>query len=73
MLIQEKIIFLMQIYFAVSILGSLIVLIGAIPAELRMRRKYKRTWLDNLSFIKNILILFFGFPIIAFYFGVKEF
>lgn len=66
MLIREKIIFLMQIYFTVSILGSLIVLIEAIPAELRMRRKYKRTWLDNLAFIRNVLILFFGFPIIAF-------
>lgn len=73
MLVQEKIIFLMQIYFTVSILGSLIILIRAIPAELRINRKYKRTWLDNLAFIKNILILFFGFPIIAFYFGIKEF
>lgn len=45
-----------------------------LPEEIKMLKTYKikRTWKDNLCFVRNIIILLLFFPIIAFWYGIKE-
>ena len=69
----EKFLFLIKIYFILSFICTLILLFFRLPEEIRLAKKYKRTYKDNLAFIKNVIILLVGFPIIAFYYGIKEF
>lgn len=66
---QEKIIFVIQFYFCISIMCTLIILGLRLPKEIKM---LKRTWKDNLCFARNIIILLLFFPIIAFWYGIKE-
>lgn len=70
----EKIIFLIQFYFCVSIMCTLIFLGLQLPEEIKILKIYKikRTWKDNLCFARNIIILLLFFPIIAFWYGIKE-
>ena len=72
---MDKIIFLIQVYFCISILCTLILVSLRLPQEIKLikQSRSKRTYKDNLYFIKNVLIMLVGFPIIAFYYGLKEF
>lgn len=69
----EKIIFLIQVYFTISFICTFILLCDRLPHEIKLTKKYKRTYKDNLAFVRNVVILLIGFPIIAFYYGIKEF
>lgn len=69
----DKIIFLIQVYFTISFVCTFILLCDRVPQELKYRKIYKRTYKDNLVFIRNVVILLIGFPIIAFWYGIKEF
>ena len=71
----EKFIFLLQVYFIISATATLILFAIRLPHEFRLAKKYKwkRSWKDNLSMIMTFTILFVGFPIIAMYYGIKEF
>lgn len=69
----DKFLFLIQVYFTVSFICTFILLCDRLPHEIKLIKKYKRTYKDNLAFIKNVVILLIGFPIIAFYYGIKEF
>lgn len=71
----DKIIFLIQVYFALSFICTFILICNRLPYEIRLlkQNKIKRTYKDNLAFIKNIVIMLVGFPVIAFYYGLKEF
>ena len=70
---SEKIIFLIQVYFIISFVCTFILLCDRVPQELKYWKIYKRTYKDNLVFIRNVVILLIGFPIIAFWYGIKEF
>lgn len=70
---EDKILFLVQVYFCISFLCTFILLCDRLPREIKLCKKYKRTYKDNLHFIKNVIIMLIGFPIIAFYYGLKEF
>lgn len=69
----EKIIFLIQVYFILSFICTFILLCCRLPEEIKLTKKYKRTYKDILCFIKNVVILLIAFPILAFYYGLKEF
>lgn len=73
MTIEDKIIFLIQTYFVISFTCTFILLLNRVPKEVKYWKKYKRTYKDNLHFIGITLLLLVGFPIIAFYYGLKEF
>lgn len=70
----EKIIFVIQFYFCFSIMCTLMFLALQLPEEIKMLKIYKikRTWKDNLCLARNIIILLLFFPIIAFWYGIKE-
>lgn len=70
---EDKIIFLIQVYFSISFLCTFILLCLRLPYEFKMIKNYKRTYKDNLHLIKIVIIMLFCFPIIAFYYGLKEF
>lgn len=70
---MQKIIFLIQVYFIISFICTFILLCNRLPQEIKLTKKYKRTYKDSLAFIKNVIIMLVGFPIIAFYYGLKEF
>lgn len=72
---MDKIIFLIQVYFTISFMCTFVLLVYRLPQEMKLAKKYKtkRTYKDNLYFIKNVVIMLLGFPIIAFYYGIKEF
>ena len=71
----EKFIFLLQVYFVISATATLILFAIRLPHEFRLAKKYKwkRNWKDNLSMVMTFIILLAGFPIIAIYYGIKEF
>jgi len=69
----DKLIFLIQFYFCLSFIMTFILLCLRLPVEFKLCKKYKRTYKDNLALLKNIFILLVGFPIIAMYYGLKEF
>lgn len=70
---SEKLIFLIQVYFFISFTCTFILLCLRVPSEMKYWKKYKRTYKDNLHFIGIVLLMLVGFPIIAFYYGLKEF
>lgn len=70
---HDKIEFLFQVYFLFSFICTFVLLCDRLPEEIRLTKKYKRTYKDNLVFIRNVIILLIGFPIIAMYYGIKEF
>lgn len=69
----EKIIFLIQVYFILSFICTFILLCCRLPKEIKLIKKYKITYKDVLYFVKNVAILLITFPILAFYYGLKEF
>lgn len=71
----EKFIFLLQVYFVISTTATLILFAIRLPKEFEMAKRYKlkRRWRDNLSLFMTFITLFVGFPIIAMYYGIKEF
>lgn len=71
----DKIIFLVQVYFAFSFLSTILFTCYQFrPSEIRWMKRNKIiiTWKGSIYFIKNILILLVAFPIIAIYLGIKE-
>lgn len=68
----DKIIFLIQCYFAISITMSICLILCRFPQELRLAKRYKQNieW-DYL--LKKFVILCICFPIMAMYYGLKEF
>lgn len=70
---QDKLIFLIQIYFTISFLCTFILICLRLPSEISLWKKYKYNFKDLLAFLKNVFIMLTGFPLIAIYYGLKEF
>ena len=64
----EKIIFLIQFYFCVSIMCTLIFLGLQLPEEIKILKTYKikRTWKDNLCFQEILLFCCYSFRLLPF-------
>lgn len=72
-MMADKLIFLMQVYFTISFLCTFILIYLRLPSEKYLWHKYRYSFKDMLAFLRNIFIMLIGFPIIAFYYGLKEF
>lgn len=68
----DKIFFLIQCYFAISITMTTWLVLLRFPQEMEMAKRYKRN-IEWGYLFKNFVILCIGFPIIAMYYGLKEF
>lgn len=68
----DKLIFLFEIYMAISIIGTVLVLLRQLPIEIKLIKKYGYKKSDLLFLIKNVICLFLFLPIICFYVGFKE-
>lgn len=69
----DKLIFLIQVYFVISFLCTFILISLRLPSEIYLWKKYNYSFKDLLAFLRNVFIMLIGFPIIAFYYGLKEF
>lgn len=68
----DKILFVTELYFIISIGGTFLVLLRQLPVEIKLIKKYGYKKSDILFLIKNVICLFLFLPIICFYFGFKE-